>query len=269
MSMIYSSLGHAISQQRIVNQVYGTSGNYSSGALPFFNHSLNRSYLDDSGNKFSVRATVVRTPEDAVRALSSGKPIIFTSNHHVTVQTSLTYQVAPGGPVVAKGGKVWDPEPNMGWRLLTASDMSNYEAAWAVSVSDSTPDSASIHGPEIVPPNLDLCSGIKKAISSAQSNFQSIKGSRRGSANTWDTSLAVTGFPDCHLIDYVEDGNLALRCSDPGGSYSEAKRLLETCLSNWNEIANWTDMVQFKTDSAKTMVTLNTSEKGLTIQVEK
>jgi len=136
LSMIYTDAGHPISQESIVLQNYGSLVNVPGGDFIHFEQKLNRVYTDDNGNQFRSVATLVETPEDAADALDHDLPILYTTSHHATVQTKLIYQVAPGGPVVVKGGELWDPEPGVGRRHLSGPDVTDYSAAWSIEVDD-------------------------------------------------------------------------------------------------------------------------------------
>ncbi len=88
-------------------QNYHTLVDAPGGDYIHFEQRLNRTYVDDEGNTFRSVAKLMSTPADASDALDNDLPILFTTKHHATVQTKLVYQVAPGGPVVFKGGELW------------------------------------------------------------------------------------------------------------------------------------------------------------------
>jgi hypothetical protein len=136
LSAIFTAAGHPISQDNIVIQNFGKIENTSGGDFLQFEERLNRTYVDDEGNKFKSVATRVWTPNDAADALDNDFPILYTTTHHATVQLSLTYQVAPGGPTVVTGGELWDPEPGAGNRPLSRNDVQAFTAAWSIDVKD-------------------------------------------------------------------------------------------------------------------------------------
>ena len=133
--MIFTAAGHPITQDEIVIQNYGAPINAPGGDFVHFQSKLNRSYTDSNGNKFRSRATPINTPQDAKDALDDNLPILYTTQDHATVQLSLAYEVAPGGPVAFKGGVIWDPAIGK-TRNLTAQDVATYRAAWSIDVED-------------------------------------------------------------------------------------------------------------------------------------
>jgi hypothetical protein len=132
LSMIFTAQGHRISQNSIVLQNFGALVNAPGGDFLTFQSRLNRQYRDDDGEVFTASATRIRTMEEAANALDNDIPLLYTTSTHATVQTELTYQQAPGGPMVIKGGKLWDPWPGKGWRRLDAGDVRNFIAAWSI-----------------------------------------------------------------------------------------------------------------------------------------
>jgi hypothetical protein len=131
LSMIYGAQGHPISQESIVRQNFGELRNAPGGDFLTFVERLNRPYTDDRGERFLSTSTEIETPEDARNAMNDGLPILYTTSTHAMVQTSLTYQVAPGYPVVFKGGILWDPASGRN-RNVNASDVVSYVQAWLV-----------------------------------------------------------------------------------------------------------------------------------------
>lgn len=132
LSMIFEHQGHPTSQESIVLQNFGRLVDAPGGDFLTFEGRINRFYKDDDGNTFRAQATRILTPAQAARALRDGIPLLYSTSHHATVQTELTYQVAPGGPLVVKGGRIWDPAPGVGWRLLNIQDVQTFVAAWAI-----------------------------------------------------------------------------------------------------------------------------------------
>lgn len=132
LSMIFEHQGHRVSQESIVLQNFGRLVDAPGGDFLTFESRMNRTYKDDNGDAFRAAATRILTPAEAARALRDGVPLLYSTSHHATVQTELTYQVAPGYPLVVKGGRIWDPAPGVGWRLLNEYDVQNFVAAWAV-----------------------------------------------------------------------------------------------------------------------------------------
>lgn len=136
LSMIFTEAGHPISQDNIVLQNYKALVDAPGGDYIHFEQKLNRVYTDDDGNKFRSVATRIDTPDEAADALDADLPILYTTSQHAIVQLSLTYQVAPNGPVVVKGGEAWDPAPGAGFGPMSVSDWKTYRAAWKIEVSD-------------------------------------------------------------------------------------------------------------------------------------
>jgi hypothetical protein len=134
--MIYTSEGHTIAQDDIVTQNFGAPENVSSGTMLATVGRLNRTYTDSAGATFHSHAKLIKTAADAEAALENDEPILFTSTHHAMVQLSMTYQVAPGGPIVFKSGILWDPAPSSlggGIRYIGPNEVGrNYAAAWAI-----------------------------------------------------------------------------------------------------------------------------------------
>ena len=129
--MIYTSEGHPISQEQIVFQNFGALVNQPGGDFLEFEERLNRDYTDQNHRVFTSAATLISTPEDAADALDGNVPILYTTTHHATVQTALVFQKAPGGPVVVRGGTLWDPGTGA-VRQLSAGDVATYTAAWSI-----------------------------------------------------------------------------------------------------------------------------------------
>ena len=135
LSMIFSEQGHPISQDSIVLQNFGSFPNAPGGDFITFQTRLTRDYKDDNGDVFSATVTRIWTVQDAADALDEDIPILYTTSNHATVQTELKYQQAPGGPMVFKGGKIWDPWPGKSWRSLNFDDVQRYAAAWSIEVN--------------------------------------------------------------------------------------------------------------------------------------
>jgi hypothetical protein len=131
LSMIYGAQGHPISQEGIVKQNFGDLRNAPGGDFLTFEDRLNREYEDDRGDTFESTSEQIDTPEDARAALQTGIPILYTTSTHAMVQTSITYQKAPYGPVVFKRGILWDPANGRN-RIMNAADVVSYTQAWLV-----------------------------------------------------------------------------------------------------------------------------------------
>lgn len=134
LAMIYTAEGHPISQESIVIQNFGKLEDAPGGSFTQFEARLNRKYKDDNGQIFTSVATRILTPAGAKDALENDLPILYTTSHHATVQLDLTYEVAPGGPVVFRGGAIWDPAPGVGTRKLSQYDVTSFVAAWSINV---------------------------------------------------------------------------------------------------------------------------------------
>lgn len=132
MSMVFTLQEHPISQEAVVIQNFGSLVNASSGPFPVTEARLNGTYRDANGKVFKSTATRLMTPTDAANALKNNVPIIYSTQTHATVQLSLTLQQAPGGPVVVRGGTIWDPLPGVGLRNMGPDDVMRFVAAWAM-----------------------------------------------------------------------------------------------------------------------------------------
>jgi len=137
LAMIFTSEGHPITQDEVVTQNFGAPENVSSGTMIATIGRLNRGYTESDGTStFQSHATPMRTAADAEAALANDELILFTSTQHAMVQLSMTYQVAPGGPIVFKSGTLWDPAPRSlggGIRRIGRNELGpNYAAAWAI-----------------------------------------------------------------------------------------------------------------------------------------
>jgi hypothetical protein len=130
-SMLLGYYGHSISQQRIVQSIYGGIANIPGDAGALL-HSLNRPWTDDDGSRFSVSTNGLFVPElgsadlnnsDIVSALDSDDPILYCTMQHAMVLTAVSYV---GGPYNIVSGWVMDPWPGNGLRALTPQEMRPY-----------------------------------------------------------------------------------------------------------------------------------------------
>ena len=144
--------GHPISQEQIISQNFDSLDYIPSGDFLNFVDRLNREYTDANGKKFTSSSMQIFSTEDAARSLSEGFPILFASNHHAVVQTSMTYKHSFDGFYLMKTGIFWDPAPGSGGSGYSSagyvsrqfasndiylnfnSDPRYYSAAWSIVV---------------------------------------------------------------------------------------------------------------------------------------
>ncbi len=130
-SMLFDFYGHAVSQDRIVTEVYGAPVNMPAGYGITIARQLNRVWKDDSGNRFRAILTGAYDADARVNTLTNpmligeldgDHPMIIGAGSHAMVLTALQYQATPMGPNVVGGG-VFDPWPGRGARGLSRAEL--------------------------------------------------------------------------------------------------------------------------------------------------
>ena len=115
-SNIFAYYGHPVSQQTIVQTVYGNNGNYP--ALPIvISRVVNRTWKDDNGVEFRSRlisaydlASGVNNMSNAtiIDELTNNHPLLVANTHHCMVITAVDF--IPYTTNI-QGGIVFDPWP--------------------------------------------------------------------------------------------------------------------------------------------------------------
>ena len=130
-SMLFSYYGHPVSQERIVQAVYGRVVNLPSGPGWNIASQINRNWQDDEGTAFRSYLTAAYDFDAGVNSLNNAwlvneldqdRPFIIGTNGHAVVVTAIEFVPTPMGPNVTSVG-VFDPWPGRGARGLTAAEM--------------------------------------------------------------------------------------------------------------------------------------------------
>ncbi|GAA6173914.1 hypothetical protein NBRC116592_35840 [Colwellia sp. KU-HH00111] len=129
LSNVFDSYNHPVSQQRIVEEAYGGLINLPAQGFQIAQQ-LNKTWIDDYGNSFSVRLTGAYDYYKGVYSLNNqmivdnltqNKPLIIGTNGHAMTLYEVAYYETFNGPNFI-GGSVYDPWPNRGWRQLTTAE---------------------------------------------------------------------------------------------------------------------------------------------------
>ena len=130
-SMVFAFYGHAVSQARIVSEVYGAPVNMPAGYGITVARQLNRVWKDDNGSRFRSVLTAAYDADAGVDTLNNAMliseldgdhPIVIGAGSHAMVLTMMQYAVTQFGPNVRRCG-VFDPWPGKGARDLTVPEM--------------------------------------------------------------------------------------------------------------------------------------------------
>jgi hypothetical protein len=123
--------GHAVSQARIVREVYGNVVNMRSGPSTNVSSLLDRAWTDDDGARFRARlmgvfdASAGRYDLDGralVGALRAGRPLVIGTSSHAMLLIGASYETE-GDAVRVVGATVFDPWPGVGVRALSPEEM--------------------------------------------------------------------------------------------------------------------------------------------------
>jgi len=113
-SNVFRYYGHPVAQERIVQEVWGSITDMP-GYPAQIAQSLNRSWTDDNGKRFTARLTAAYDAQNGVNAinnviiannLAGNRPLVMCNTHHCMVITEMTYTQAQ---VLSIG--VFDPWP--------------------------------------------------------------------------------------------------------------------------------------------------------------
>lgn len=134
---VFSYYGHAVPQERIVSEAWGRIVNQP-GSPSMILSSLNRTWTDESGDRFRVSASIIgTTPAAAAQDLADNHPLIIGTLGHAMLLTSLVYQRSMngnGGVVLAKVRDPWPYNPRR--RALTPQEWYSISFAARIRVSD-------------------------------------------------------------------------------------------------------------------------------------
>jgi hypothetical protein len=128
---VFRYYGHPVSQERIVQAVYGRTVNLPAGTGWNIASQINRDWVDDNGKKFTSRITAVYDATAGITAidnawivnqLDKNRPIIIGTAGHAVVGTAVEYFPTPLGPNIYAVG-VFDPWPGRGARGLAPTEM--------------------------------------------------------------------------------------------------------------------------------------------------
>lgn len=129
-SMLFSYYKHPISQQAIVQSLYGGIINLPSGPGWNIASRVNTTWVDANGKRFRAQLTGaydfdagVMTVNNAmlVNELDQERPVIIGTRGHAVVGTAVQYIQTPAGPYITSIG-VFDPWPGRGARGLDARE---------------------------------------------------------------------------------------------------------------------------------------------------
>lgn len=127
----FRSSGHAVSQERIVREVYGDVVNMRSGPNSNVAGLLDREWVDDAGGTFRARLIDLFDPaagrgtfdsRAVVAALRSGRPLVLGTTSHAMLLIAATYRECDGVTTIVEA-TVFDPWPGVGVRTLRADEI--------------------------------------------------------------------------------------------------------------------------------------------------
>lgn len=130
-SMLFSYYKHPVSQQRIVQDAYGSIVNMPAVSGIVIARQINREWVDGNNKKFAAQLTSAYDYDARVyntnnmvliNELDQNRPFIMGTNNHAVVATAMQYYRTQYGPNVVAVG-VFDPLPGRGARGLTAPEM--------------------------------------------------------------------------------------------------------------------------------------------------
>lgn len=125
--MVFTLMGHPVSQRRIVQEAYGTTVNMPAGSGLVIAEALNRQWTDEDGISFTATVTGEYDADAGIAAISNAtlvdslahdRPLVIGTTQHAMVLTDIDYVALPQGPYVLAAG-VFDPWPGIGARGLT------------------------------------------------------------------------------------------------------------------------------------------------------
>ena len=121
-SMIFGYYGYTVSQERIVEEVYGARVNLPAMTGSTISQMVHRDWIDDDGQEFSSEITglydamagrAMINNNMIINELASERPMIIGARTHAMVLTAIEYIQTYTGPNVTAAG-VFDPWPGIG-----------------------------------------------------------------------------------------------------------------------------------------------------------
>lgn len=132
--MVFTYYGHPISQQRIVQETWGTVVNQPAQPMDIV-RDLNRVWQDDNGRRFSVSGSVFGVNEQsAAQDLSNNAPLIVGTMGHAMVLTALRFARNNMGQHQTMVATVRDPWPGRGRRQLSPQEWYAMQFATRIAV---------------------------------------------------------------------------------------------------------------------------------------
>jgi hypothetical protein len=129
-SMLFGYNGHPVTQRNVVKGAYGTDANMPASHFTLMN-ALNRTWVDEGGNSFTVSTSHMYCPEagdvdltnaEMIETLKRETPILFCTSQHAMILTSMGFVQSRFGMQVSEAW-VMDPWPGNGLRLLSPAEM--------------------------------------------------------------------------------------------------------------------------------------------------
>jgi hypothetical protein len=129
-SMLFSCYGYEVSQERIVDEAYGSPVNMPAQSITM-SLEMNRDWTDDGGKRFSSRVlrafdfnAGVQTINNPfiIGQLERSHPLVIGANRHAVLLTRLEYIGGSMNPTILGGG-VLDPWPGEGARRLRSDEL--------------------------------------------------------------------------------------------------------------------------------------------------
>ena len=130
-SMLFNYYDHPVSQQAIVQSLYGRLVNLPSGPGWNIASRVNTTWVDGNGKRFTAELTgaydfdaqvMTLNNQMLVDELDQERPFIVGTRGHAVVATAIQYLQTPAGPYITSIG-VFDPWPGRGARGLDPREM--------------------------------------------------------------------------------------------------------------------------------------------------
>ncbi|MFO0693775.1 MAG: papain-like cysteine protease family protein [Polyangiales bacterium] len=143
-SMVFGYHGHPTSQERIVEEAYGSLLNMPAAPATLL-AALNRDWVDDEGRRFrSISSPGTTNVVYAAQDLARNQPLILGTHGHAVVLTALEYAApylaTPWGPQLGTPAIteaiVRDPWPGRGRRDLTLDEWNSIVFAAQIRVQE-------------------------------------------------------------------------------------------------------------------------------------
>jgi hypothetical protein len=129
--MIFAKHGHPISQERIVEETFGSLICAGAPNTLTIANDLSRSWVDDNGQPFTSIVTAAYDPSNGINALnnymminelSNDRPLLICNTHHAMVLSVIDY-VENAYNLQVQGGAVLDPWPySPKWHYLPPAE---------------------------------------------------------------------------------------------------------------------------------------------------